>query len=141
MAHEVNRLTHLTINEISLVDRPANAETDASGQRVNRAMIAIYKRDAPSKEKKMGLKRVLKSDVSRAQLCAAVREKAVKIAKKRDISIDEAEARVWSKNPELMAKYESAARPAVAKIEKRFAEQTQAEATIDDFTPEDEADR
>lgn len=30
MAREINRLTHLEIDEISLVDHPANSETDAS---------------------------------------------------------------------------------------------------------------
>lgn len=41
MAREINRLTHLEIDEISLVDHPANSETDASCQKVDRSVVAI----------------------------------------------------------------------------------------------------
>jgi hypothetical protein len=61
MPHGINRLTHLEIDEISLVDHPANSETDGSGQKVNRAVLAIWKRDSNKEGKRtMGFKTILK---------------------------------------------------------------------------------
>jgi hypothetical protein len=40
-------LTDLEINEVSLVDRPANAEIDpATGRKIPRAVVALWKRDS-----------------------------------------------------------------------------------------------
>jgi len=42
-----NELTGLRIREVSLVDRPANAETDpATGAKIPRATVALLKVDA-----------------------------------------------------------------------------------------------
>jgi hypothetical protein len=134
MSGGINRLTHLEISEVSLVDKPANQEFG-----IPRARIAIWKRDDGStnakETKHMKLKQILKSaTVTRQQIVEAVRAKAVKISKRDGCSYDQAEARVWERNPEVYRRYERAARPALAKVEKRFAQQTQAEATIDDLS-------
>ena len=45
-----NNLTDLDVNEISLVDRPANSDTDPrSGLKTPRAIVALFKRDAVAK--------------------------------------------------------------------------------------------
>jgi hypothetical protein len=44
-------LSDLSINEVSLVDRPANSEIDPiTGQKVARARVALYKRDSETDE-------------------------------------------------------------------------------------------
>lgn len=47
-----NQLTSLSVNEVSLVDRPANAETDpVTGLRIPRARVALFKADANTQPK------------------------------------------------------------------------------------------
>lgn len=41
-------LVNLTVEEVSLVDRPANAEIDSEGTKVPRARVALFKRDETS---------------------------------------------------------------------------------------------
>jgi hypothetical protein len=129
-----NEIKYLVIDEVSFVDKPANSEVDASGQKQNRAVVAIWKRDSSKEGKPMGLKKIMKSaNVTREQICTALREKAVKIARRDGISIDLAEAKVWRKNPEALELYERVARPNPPKRERRFANQTHAEAVIDNL--------
>lgn len=46
-----NLLSSLSIDEISLVDAPANAETDpVTGRKIARARVALFKRDKPPKK-------------------------------------------------------------------------------------------
>lgn len=40
-----NNIVDLEIDEVSLVDNPANAELDESGKKIQRARIALFKRD------------------------------------------------------------------------------------------------
>jgi hypothetical protein len=136
-------IRNLRINEVSLVDNPANAEVDPrTGQKIPRATVAIWKRDDSDstgdkpirKENNMELpklKEILKSDnPARAQICGAVRRKAAKVAKKKGISIEKAESLVWRKNPEAMVAYDAAPAP-VFKRAPRFALVTKAETTLD----------
>jgi len=47
-------LSELKLNEISLVDRPANSTVDAKGKKTPRAVVALYKRDGDDEHHKHG---------------------------------------------------------------------------------------
>jgi hypothetical protein len=135
-----NQLRDISIDEISLVDAPANALTDpATGRKVPLSTVALYKRDStadPLKEGKMELtlKQIRKSDnltFSRESIATAIRNKAAKIAAKKGISIEKAEARVWRKHPEAHRAYENAATPVAKAAERRAAMVTEAEGELD----------
>jgi hypothetical protein len=84
------------------------------------------------REKPMGqFKKILKNATrNRETVVSAVIAKAEKIAAKRGISLEAAEAQVWKKRPDAQASYE-AARQAPAKPVERVASVTKAEAELD----------
>jgi hypothetical protein len=139
-----NELHSLVVDEISLVDHPCCAEIDPrTGRKIKRATIALKKRDSddesPVKQstnkeytRMQDFEAVIKSARTRDELCAAVRVEAeARVAKKGGSeSLSEAEARVWRKHPEAVAKYEALPLP-VFKRERPMIRITKAEALLD----------
>jgi len=125
------------VNEISLVDSPACASEDEYGRKTPRAVVALYKRDHSDtnndarKGRKMGFKQILKSAKTRAEIVAAVEQKAVKIAKREGISGDAALVKAWGEHPEAREAYEAAPKPVAKKAEPRMFRATPAEAELD----------
>jgi hypothetical protein len=133
-----HHLTSLQINEISVVDAPANSEVDpVTGRKIARARVALFKRDSDTSDKprngekkKMGFQQILKSATTRDQIVAAVERKATKIAKRDRVSLDAARVKAWTEHPEAFAAYEAAPLDVVKRERKTF-EETKAEAELD----------
>src|SRR4051794_10390837 len=97
-----NELHELHVDEVSLVDVPANSSIDPkTGRRRRHAVVALFKFDASGDEQDrtdkrgeptMKFEEVLKSATTRDQIVAAVRQEAVEIAKRGGITVDAAEA-------------------------------------------------
>jgi hypothetical protein len=85
--------------------------------------VAFYKRDADAptdngfrkKEKKMSLKKILKSAANRDQIADAVEAKAIRVGKRLGMSEDEARAAIWQNHDEAYAAYENATTPSVTR--------------------------
>jgi hypothetical protein len=109
----------LQLDELSLVDRPANASIDPrTGKKINRSVVVLYKRDNSNdgdednddekdgsgaqdvrtnggKMDKENFIKVMKSASTREAIVENVTKRATEIAKKKGISLAAAEARVW----------------------------------------------
>lgn len=134
----MGRLTDLSVDEISAVDNPANAET-VNGRKIPRAVIALWKRDndeqvkqrtGDRKMKKQTFTEVLKSAETRDQVCVAVERAAEAIQKRDGISLERARVRAWT--DEAMEKYERLPLPAVLKRERPMGNFTRAEARLEE---------
>lgn len=135
----MGRLRDLSVDEISLVDSPANAETDpVTGRRIPRAVVAFWKRDNDEQVTRTGERRpmkqsfteVLKSAGTRDAVCVAVEKEAEAISKRDGISMERARVRAWT--DEAMEKYERLPLPVVKRAERRMGNFTKAEAELED---------
>ncbi len=132
-------LRDLSVMEISVVDNPANSSIDpATGRKIPRAVIALWKRDSDNNEQRTGDRKmkkqtfteVLKSAETRDQVCAAVERAAEAIQKRDGISLERARVCAWTN--EAMEKYERLPLPAVLKRERPMGNFTRAEARLEE---------
>ena len=107
-----HQISSLDINEVSLVDSPANAgpEIDPrTGRPIKRAVVALFKGDSDTNEfrkgKKMKFAEILKSARTRDEIVAAVEGQAQVIAKREGISRDAGLVLAWGLHPEACEAY------------------------------------
>src|SRR5579862_666273 len=153
-----HKLQSLTVNEVSLVDVPANRSCNADKSKcTSHAVVALWKRDTTPSQRPIAkphtinrskpqenirmsasptLEQILKHErgivVSRAAIEAAVKTKAVNISKRLGVSLTAAENRIWSQNnSEAQVAYEALPIPRVnPNPERTVVSVTKAEISI-----------
>lgn len=136
-----NLLTDLSIEEVSLVDVPANSSIDpVTGKRRRHAVVALFKRDSADNQsnkeyRNMEFEQILKSAKTREEVVSLVKQKAQeRVAKKGGsgkMAEAAAEAKVWEDHPEAIAKYESLPKATGIKPQETLVAITKAEGILD----------
>lgn len=88
-------------------------------------------RKKKKKEKEMAFKKIIKSATSRDQVVEAVQKRAQRIAKRKGISAEEAEGKVWRKRPEVQQAYEDAGTGSPKRAQPKMFQVTKAEQELD----------
>ena len=144
-----NILDDLVVEEVSLVDRPANSEKGIARARValfkraddaevrsairnTLAGVREHKKQTTQEHGEMKLKQILKSATrTREAIAAAVVRKAEKVAKREGVSPEIAQAQVWRDHPEAALAYENAPKGPPKRAERKTFQATHAEAELD----------